>query len=145
MTEQAVWTPNYLLYTLDPHLNLDAQTPTVSNTQDANAAMQAHLVGIELLIRKDCLLITHLLKKRKEKEMLYCVNARLWAVFLEKRHLWAPRRQEAEGRRRSRTLRRACFSGGVRHGCKTTWKHKLSKINTAENEKSGKRGKLTSW
>lgn len=39
--------------------------------------MQAHLVGIELLIRKDCLLITHLLKKRKEKEMLYCVNARL--------------------------------------------------------------------
>lgn len=34
--------------------------------QDANAAMQAHLVGIELLIRKDCLLITHLFLKEKK-------------------------------------------------------------------------------
>lgn len=33
--------------------------------QDANAAVQAHLVGIELLIRKDRLLITHLLLLKK--------------------------------------------------------------------------------
>lgn len=57
------WTRNYSLYILNPHFNLDA--PTVYKMQDANAVMQAHLVRIELLIRKDCLLITHLFLKKK--------------------------------------------------------------------------------
>lgn len=87
----------------------------MSNTQGADAATQAHLVGIELLIRKDCLFITHLFPEKPwlRRRTTLSLDSSGKGIY----ELRADMKPEGDD---AAKLSVSLHAGGARHGCKTT-------------------------
>lgn len=97
----------------------------ISNTHGADAATHAHLVGIELLIRKDCLFITHLFPEKPwlRKRTTLSLDSSGRGIY----ELRADMKPEGDDAAELSEGLVPLHAGGARHGCKTIGKRKLLK------------------
>lgn len=84
----------------------------------ADAATQAHLVGIELLIRKDCLFITHLFPEKLRRRTTLSLDSSEKGIY----ELRADMKPEGDDAAELLEGLVSLHAGGARHGCKTIGK-----------------------
>lgn len=89
----------------------------ISNTQGADNATRAHLVGIELFIRKDCLFITHLFPEKPwlRRRTTLSLDSSGKGIY----ELRADMMPEGDDAAELSEGLVSLHAGGARHGCKT--------------------------